>query len=419
MKKLFESFRSWTQPLEEVKIKDLKAKYPEQEDALDTFVKQVENKYLPFVMAKYAAAAPQDEVAKRRAIIDLVRTAKKFDNALKQNSFDKLIKTGAMTPQEKDISYWVKKDLEDLSKLLSRTEQSISGRKERSIAKEDVDKVYEDERFLILSPKTHKASCFYGKGTKWCISAKNSPSPWDDYTSEGLYFLFLIDSDAADPLYGKVAFVHDTTKDDIFVSVYDAADHIHHTTSHVQESVGAESWPKLFTAMRDYIERRDESRKQEAAKERQAAIDARQEIRAKDGFFELDLVRFSDKYIQEIEDEVNRFFQMDLAEKAKDGQDSVEMVKKAFGTLEAYKETTLPKYLKMFFGKSLRTEGFEPESMEEIKNAVGKIMSAYREFDEEIIFVKFENKQWITLPRATDKLTFIRETDMSEIDQWR
>ena len=40
----------------------------------------------------------------------------------------------------------------------------------------DVEKIYEDNRFVVVSPKTHTASCYYGAGTKWCTASKDTKS---------------------------------------------------------------------------------------------------------------------------------------------------------------------------------------------------------------------------------------------------
>jgi hypothetical protein len=88
---------------------------------------------------------------------------------------------------KKDINqYSSLKELEDATneaKLkLSRKEQKDTG----------VDKVFEDEDFLILMPKTHKASCRYGSNTRWCVTMRNSSSYFENYFTQGPIF-FLID----------------------------------------------------------------------------------------------------------------------------------------------------------------------------------------------------------------------------------
>ena len=54
---------------------------------------------------------------------------------------------------------------------------------------DEVEKVYEDNRFVVVVPKTHKSSCYYGAGTKWCTASKDTDSHFSSYKSGGeLYY---------------------------------------------------------------------------------------------------------------------------------------------------------------------------------------------------------------------------------------
>ena len=55
---------------------------------------------------------------------------------------------------------------------------------------EDVEKIYEDNRFVVVSPKTHSASCYYGAGTKWCTASKDNKTHFSSYKGNGeLYYI--------------------------------------------------------------------------------------------------------------------------------------------------------------------------------------------------------------------------------------
>ncbi len=56
---------------------------------------------------------------------------------------------------------------------------------------EESEVVYEDDRFKIVVPKSHTASCYYGAGTKWCTSSKDNPSHFTNYDKEGKLFYIL------------------------------------------------------------------------------------------------------------------------------------------------------------------------------------------------------------------------------------
>jgi len=76
---------------------------------------------------------------------------------------------------------------------------------EGKIARKNVDKIYEDNKVLIVSPKTHQASCFYGAGTRWCVTMKGQPAYFNQYTTgKKLYFVILKGMSQDNPFY-KIA----------------------------------------------------------------------------------------------------------------------------------------------------------------------------------------------------------------------
>ena len=53
-----------------------------------------------------------------------------------------------------------------------------------------MDKLYEDERWLLVKPNTYEGSCYYGSSTKWCTAAKNNTTHFKDYSERGnLYYI--------------------------------------------------------------------------------------------------------------------------------------------------------------------------------------------------------------------------------------
>lgn len=51
-------------------------------------------------------------------------------------------------------------------------------------------KIYEDDKWLVVSPLTHDASCSYGAHSNWCVSTSNSDY-YKRYTREGILVFFL------------------------------------------------------------------------------------------------------------------------------------------------------------------------------------------------------------------------------------
>jgi hypothetical protein len=66
--------------------------------------------------------------------------------------------------------------------------------------------VFNEGNFFVVNPQTHDASCYYGKGTKWCTSME-SDYQFKKYNDEGKLFYILDRSKpTSDPTY-KVALV--------------------------------------------------------------------------------------------------------------------------------------------------------------------------------------------------------------------
>jgi hypothetical protein len=104
---------------------------------------------------------------------------------------------------EKDIN---KHTPTSLDREIGEVKEKILQKKEKKQAKKQSVKVYEDDTWLVISPKSWEASCYYGAGTKWCITMKNNSSYWRRYSKRASFF-FIIDKtkSSEDPLY-KVAY---------------------------------------------------------------------------------------------------------------------------------------------------------------------------------------------------------------------
>ena len=112
------------------------------------------------------------------------------------------------------------KTLEDLQQVIRNAEATRQAKEAEKVHKEkiraDADRIYQDKTTLVVRPGSEEASCYYGQGTKWCISATEARNYWDSYVNEqGAVFFFILDKDAADvdkmelSDRGKVAFVYD------------------------------------------------------------------------------------------------------------------------------------------------------------------------------------------------------------------
>ncbi len=65
--------------------------------------------------------------------------------------------------------------------------------------RDDVEKVYEDDKWLIIVPKSKEASCHYGGGqTRWCTASKTS-NYYDHYNKQGPLYMMMYKEDAGKP----------------------------------------------------------------------------------------------------------------------------------------------------------------------------------------------------------------------------
>ena len=94
--------------------------------------------------------------------------------------------------ESKDINQYNHNDfidaVEKAKQKLSRKEMKETG----------IDKVFEDDEFILLMPKTHKAACRYGSRTRWCVVMRGYTGYFERYFTEGPIF-FLIDKRRLEP----------------------------------------------------------------------------------------------------------------------------------------------------------------------------------------------------------------------------
>jgi hypothetical protein len=104
---------------------------------------------------------------------------------------------------EKDIN---RHNLTTLDREIDDVKEKLLQKQKKKQAKKESIRLYEDDRWLVISPKSWEASCYYGAGTKWCITMKGDSSYWNRYSRNASFF-FIIDKTKSqdDPLY-KVAY---------------------------------------------------------------------------------------------------------------------------------------------------------------------------------------------------------------------
>lgn len=170
--------------LTEGRKEDARAKYPDvPESDFNYFVENDPSgnqKYLEWLLKYYFQVNP-------RVLVDYI----KFFHQ-NQNMFI-----------EKDINRHTPNSLD---REIDDVREKILQKQKKKQAKKESLRIYEDNRWLVISPKSWEASCYYGAGTKWCITMKDNPSYWGRYSKNASFF-FIMDKTKKqdDPLY-KVAY---------------------------------------------------------------------------------------------------------------------------------------------------------------------------------------------------------------------
>lgn len=113
--------------------------------------------------------------------------------------------------KNKDINSYP--NLGELDLVVNEAEEKRKLKELEKEAKKQKTVIYEDNRWFVVSPHSWKASCYYGAGTKWCVTMKDNSNHWDRYSRRAVFF-YVIDKtkDKTDPLY-KVAYRKIGSKD--------------------------------------------------------------------------------------------------------------------------------------------------------------------------------------------------------------
>lgn len=111
----------------------------------------------------------------------------------------------------------LKEDLAKLAPSKKETAKQVKG---------NIKVFLDDDRWLLARPLTVEASCFYGKGTKWCISGRMAERYYNDYSASNTFFYFLIDKKAEGRgQFSKIA-ISMIKNMEGFIIVWDAKDDI-------------------------------------------------------------------------------------------------------------------------------------------------------------------------------------------------
>ena len=240
MKSLFEGFRRWTvleegQLLAEGRLDDVREKYPDINAEIITALSvgdpSGKNKYLMWMAKQLHAQLSVDAKRLKSRVADDERAL--YSDGFGTPAMFELNSAAASTAireiveevekfhkniqrlKDKDLnSYKTLEDLKSANSALGFTDKQ-KRRKARETAQEGSNIIFENDDFFMVRPTTERASCYYGQGAKWCISATEARNYFNEYTSQGksFYMLLMKNLDSSDP-GKKIALVYDKDLED-------------------------------------------------------------------------------------------------------------------------------------------------------------------------------------------------------------
>ena len=154
-------------------------------------------KYLLWMVKRYieepftspidiASLAMRFDINSPRITRELIDSLKSEDSFFDDNLDRKILSS----PKNID-SY---DDLIVLERFMDEVESIMTRKDKEKELKKDIDRVYEDDNWVIIRPKSHGASCYYGAGTKWCTTSKDKTF-FEKYNNQGvLYYIIKKDS---------------------------------------------------------------------------------------------------------------------------------------------------------------------------------------------------------------------------------
>lgn len=191
--------------LTEGRKEDVMAKYPDVSKEIVEHFSQNDpsgnNKYLEWMVSTYAEDGAITRIVEavqgyhRKLTLINKNNMQQFD----EEHADDVIDIEKILKNPKDINSF---DLSSLEVLVSFLNTLTSKRQEAEQMKKESDRIYEDKELVVISPKTHKASCSYGIHSAWCVATANT-GHFANYTKNGTLYFFISKVDKAYNDYWK------------------------------------------------------------------------------------------------------------------------------------------------------------------------------------------------------------------------
>jgi len=107
------------------------------------------------------------------------------------DDFDELSQNNRLAVGERDINKY--DSLEALNAVvLKYIDVESKTQYKKRISAEDAETVFENDKVIIIKPKTVRSSCKYGSGAKWCTAATKDANLFKDYYVDRMATLYYI-----------------------------------------------------------------------------------------------------------------------------------------------------------------------------------------------------------------------------------
>ena len=110
-------------------------------------------------------------------------------------TYDRLKKRGMLESNQKDINKFKGEEqlfdlLEDYSDVDLSSQSEADDKYEDDLLKRNhYEKLYEDSQWKVVKINSEEASCYFGRGTRWCTSGRNN-NMFDFYNEDGTLIVF-------------------------------------------------------------------------------------------------------------------------------------------------------------------------------------------------------------------------------------
>ena len=159
-------------------------------------------KYIPWIEYQYKNFVNEEDqdfyLPGLNLLIDTIKSFHEHQNKLSVRLIDNFIDNvgnigtkniSGIRKNPKDIMAY--KDVRDLNNILEIAKNFKSQSEKEKEAKKNVNKIYEDNHYLVVQPLSHMSSCYYGANTKWCTTSEETDMNFKKYSRDGELFYFI------------------------------------------------------------------------------------------------------------------------------------------------------------------------------------------------------------------------------------